>query len=357
MTLGLTLLCISQGRVFDAMAPRTGDRQLDAAAQLYDLVVLCLARSALVLLPVCCGAPWLTRPCGLGLYALLNAAATAWLALKATLGLQRAAGGELAVAGTGVVLHVATLVAAQAWGALVGWLELLLVACSREALGQPQRQPPLRPAPLPYYAPAPAEQTSLYSGRESVEGWLSGAAQPGAGGGGACPELQAPLLQRHGAAGEQARAAAGPDAGSRRSGQARAQQAQAQGYAGPEGGRLWLQLDQRQAPEQGRQGMQWGGPSSGGLGTPSHAPPPAAPPPAPAPLLLPELLPAEAAGGAAGGAAAGGAAPAPSPGNESFGTGRGSPALSFTSAGSYASAKSGATWGPGPGGAAGVAAP
>lgn len=181
LTLSLSLLSIDTGHVLQALIPNTGDWKLDTAAQLYDLLLLGLLRSSLALAPVC-GARWITGAGGLVIYTFLNLLSTAWLILKSVFSLQLAHDGQLAIPSTGVELSIGCVVAAQVWGLLAAWIQLLVIFVSREVFSKPQRQ-----RCLPIYT-----TRSSYSARQSVEEWISGAASHA--GGSAASESQAALL-------------------------------------------------------------------------------------------------------------------------------------------------------------------
>jgi hypothetical protein len=185
LTLSLSLLSIDTGHVLQALIPNTGDWKLDTAAQLYDLLLLGLLRSSLALAPVC-GARWIAGVAGLIIYTLLNLLSTAWLILKSVFSLQLAHDGQLAIPSTGVELSIGCVVAAQVWGLLAAWIQLLVIFISRKVFHKPQRQ-----QCLPIYT-----TRSSYSARQSVEEWISGATSDA--GGLAASEIQAPLLSEAG---------------------------------------------------------------------------------------------------------------------------------------------------------------
>lgn len=117
-TLSLTLSCLQEGPLVDALLPRTPDPWLNAATSLFDLLLAALLRSIITLAQLAAGRRAATAP-GLAAASVAHALICSWLIFKAGLAVSFAGGG---VGGyirvDDVTLGVTSLICTEALGVL-----------------------------------------------------------------------------------------------------------------------------------------------------------------------------------------------------------------------------------------------
>lgn len=186
-TLGMVLMSF-EGPIIRAMFPMTANTHINIAAGLGDIVVLALVRGCLVMLPmlgVAASLSWL----GVAFTAVVDAAMTAWLIVKAVYVYQLADARRFQVAETGVTYHVPTLLASEILGVFMCWFLFALVWVNRRVMLQPASHDPASAVAL--------SRSQLQQRQMRVREWVSSTAAPE----GAGPEITVPLLAEAPAAG------------------------------------------------------------------------------------------------------------------------------------------------------------